>query len=192
MTRRRACGAGARVVWYTTMSLRPASPTAGPGVKKRAVQVLLSNDDYLFLLEDAGDKPHSAYFRELLHREKESRMSSKIDVSTHIPDPQALVRRISEEADRVVQARAEARQDPTRCVATPYGCGGPVTEFRDDLSRREHAISRLCQSCQDKIFKTDDDKLRMVEEEEGELEDTVPDHDSSTLDVAVPTEVDRD
>lgn len=39
-----------------------------------------------------------------------------------------------------------------RCVSTPIGCGGPATEFRDDLSRKEYRISGLCQSCQDGIW----------------------------------------
>jgi hypothetical protein len=39
-----------------------------------------------------------------------------------------------------------------RCVDEPYGCAGPATEFRDDLSRREYRISGLCQKCQDRVF----------------------------------------
>jgi len=31
-------------------------------------------------------------------------------------------------------------------------CGGPASEFKDNLSRREYAISGLCQKCQDKMF----------------------------------------
>ena len=31
-------------------------------------------------------------------------------------------------------------------------CGEPATEFVDQLSRKEYAISGLCQECQDKIF----------------------------------------
>jgi len=38
------------------------------------------------------------------------------------------------------------------CVKPPYGCAGPATEFRDELSRREYTISGLCQKCQDSIF----------------------------------------
>lgn len=40
-----------------------------------------------------------------------------------------------------------------RCVMQPIGCGQSVTEFKDELSRREYAISGLCQACQDKFFK---------------------------------------
>jgi len=35
-----------------------------------------------------------------------------------------------------------------RCVM----CKGPATEFKDALSRKEYAISSLCQECQDMVF----------------------------------------
>lgn len=38
------------------------------------------------------------------------------------------------------------------CVPKPFGCGEPIGEFRDALSRREYTISGLCQTCQDSIF----------------------------------------
>ena len=44
-----------------------------------------------------------------------------------------------------------------RCVPKPLGCGGPATEFRDELSRKEYTISGLCQKCQDSIFGGDED-----------------------------------
>ena len=31
-------------------------------------------------------------------------------------------------------------------------CGGPATDFRDELSQKEYTISGLCQSCQDKVW----------------------------------------
>ncbi len=31
-------------------------------------------------------------------------------------------------------------------------CGSDANFFRDDLSRKEFSISRMCQSCQDKTF----------------------------------------
>lgn len=31
-------------------------------------------------------------------------------------------------------------------------CGGLAIKFRDDLSRREHKISGMCQKCQDEVF----------------------------------------
>ena len=38
------------------------------------------------------------------------------------------------------------------CVPAPVGCGGPATEFNDELSRKEYSISGLCQNCQDSVF----------------------------------------
>lgn len=38
------------------------------------------------------------------------------------------------------------------CVPPPYGCGLPITPFRDKLSEREYRVSGLCQQCQDSIF----------------------------------------
>lgn len=31
-------------------------------------------------------------------------------------------------------------------------CGGPATDFKDELSKREYSISGFCQKCQDAIF----------------------------------------
>lgn len=44
-----------------------------------------------------------------------------------------------------------------KCLTAPMGCGGPATEFDDQLSRKEYGISGFCQACQDKIFGGDDD-----------------------------------
>tara|TARA_Y100000310_G_C20648560_1_gene798053 strand:+ start:374 stop:574 length:201 start_codon:yes stop_codon:yes gene_type:complete len=33
-------------------------------------------------------------------------------------------------------------------------CGESATDFRDELSRKEHGISGFCQTCQDGIFET--------------------------------------
>lgn len=52
------------------------------------------------------------------------------------------------------------RRDPISrnvCCPPPIGCGGPATEFRDELSKREYSISGLCQKCQDKFFGKDED-----------------------------------
>lgn len=43
------------------------------------------------------------------------------------------------------------------CVPPPLGCGGPATEFKDDLSRKEYTISGLCQKCQDSIFNQEEE-----------------------------------
>ena len=32
------------------------------------------------------------------------------------------------------------------------GCGKNATEFRDDISKREYAITTLCQHCQDEMY----------------------------------------
>ncbi|SVA79564.1 uncharacterized protein METZ01_LOCUS132418 [marine metagenome] len=31
-------------------------------------------------------------------------------------------------------------------------CGTDANHFRDELSRKEYRISRMCQDCQDKVF----------------------------------------
>ena len=36
-------------------------------------------------------------------------------------------------------------------------CGKPATEFRDERSRREWNISKMCQQCQDKVFNAPDE-----------------------------------
>ncbi len=52
-------------------------------------------------------------------------------------------------------------------------CGSDKTkpeDFRDDISRKEYAISQLCQNCQDSVFnpskteKTEEEEERMLEE----------------------------
>ena len=37
-------------------------------------------------------------------------------------------------------------------------CGGPTSEFRTALSRREYEISGMCQACQDDVFGTDEEE----------------------------------
>ena len=39
-----------------------------------------------------------------------------------------------------------------RCIPLPIGCGGPATDFDDEVSKREYTISGLCQKCQHAIF----------------------------------------
>jgi hypothetical protein len=39
-----------------------------------------------------------------------------------------------------------------RCIGAPLGCGGNASAFRDEISRREYAITGFCQSCQDNMF----------------------------------------
>lgn len=45
----------------------------------------------------------------------------------------------------IPQAGRESAITARRCVNKPFGCGQPVGEFRDDLSRKEFEISGLCQ-----------------------------------------------
>lgn len=44
-----------------------------------------------------------------------------------------------------------------KCVPPPIGCGGPATEFEDDISRKEFTISGLCQQCQNVVFGSSDE-----------------------------------
>lgn len=39
-----------------------------------------------------------------------------------------------------------------KCLNPPMGCGGPATEFKDELLRKEYTISGWCQAYQDGIF----------------------------------------
>ena len=39
-----------------------------------------------------------------------------------------------------------------RCISPPIGCGKSAKEFTDDISKKEFAISGLCQDCQNKLF----------------------------------------
>ena len=41
-----------------------------------------------------------------------------------------------------------ASGDNQMCIS----CGTDANHFRDELSRKEYRISRLCQGCQDKVF----------------------------------------
>lgn len=54
-----------------------------------------------------------------------------------------------------------------RCASKPFGCGMPITQFRDALSKKEYQISGLCQSCQDAFF--DDDERFSDELNEHEM-----------------------
>jgi hypothetical protein len=39
-----------------------------------------------------------------------------------------------------------------RATQTCVSCGGPATEFKDEVSRKEYSLSVLCQKCQDRIY----------------------------------------
>lgn len=48
------------------------------------------------------------------------------------------------------------------CCPKPIGCGGPATDFRDLLSRKEYSISGLCQKCQDAFFDSGEDEPEVI------------------------------
>ena len=69
------------------------------------------------------------------------------------PQKSPEMERILEEMGMNIFGRSrELAAAGDQCVS----CGGPATEFRDQLSHREYEISRLCQGCQDKVFNEDD------------------------------------
>ena len=47
-----------------------------------------------------------------------------------------------------------AAVDSGRCPI----CRGPITTFKDVLSRKEYAISGMCQGCQDGFFDTPEEE----------------------------------
>lgn len=55
------------------------------------------------------------------------------------------------------QAGRQAALAARRCVNPPFGCAGPATEFRDEISRREYGISGMCQKCQDAFFNSNEE-----------------------------------
>lgn len=58
--------------------------------------------------------------------------------------------------DRFTQtAFGRTRSESIRADVCVY-CGGPATEFNDEVSRREYRISGYCQKCQDATFGEDD------------------------------------
>ena len=58
------------------------------------------------------------------------------------------------EVENLLEGLANRKEAITgdKCVAPPMGCGGPATEFRDDISRKEYRIIGWCQPCQDKFY----------------------------------------
>lgn len=79
--------------------------------------------------------------------------------------PPALQASLDQAKAAVRNSRAdapEARREQ-RCAASPVGCGRPIaslaTEFRDQASRDEYEITRLCQSCQDALFAPSADEV---------------------------------
>lgn len=65
------------------------------------------------------------------------------------PQMQAFLDQFTKKAFGVSRGEALVAQT---CVT----CGGPATEFRDELSRKEYGISAMCQKCQDGVFGVSD------------------------------------
>jgi len=53
------------------------------------------------------------------------------------------------------------------CITCDDAKGIKATSFRDDISRKEYAISAMCQSCQDDVFGVSDDELEDEDCDEG-------------------------
>jgi hypothetical protein len=56
--------------------------------------------------------------------------------------------------DKLVGGGRKEKITSNTCVI----CGKPAVDFTDEVSRREYAISGLCQECQDKAFAEEDDE----------------------------------
>lgn len=50
-------------------------------------------------------------------------------------------------SSRFSMTRSAAMRN-NKCVM----CGGDATEFRNEVSKKEYQISKMCQSCQDSVF----------------------------------------
>lgn len=55
------------------------------------------------------------------------------------------------------QAHRQIALATNHCASPPFGCGNPVTGFRDKRSADEYRITAMCQNCQDKLFGGDDE-----------------------------------
>ncbi len=53
------------------------------------------------------------------------------------------------------------------CITCDDAHGIIASSFRDDVSRKEYAISDMCQSCQDDVFGVSDDEPDEPYEDEG-------------------------
>ena len=56
-------------------------------------------------------------------------------------------------------------RDYARMSGRCAGCGNKAENFRDELSRKEYAISLLCQGCQDVIYVEGEDDFISEDEE---------------------------
>ena len=53
--------------------------------------------------------------------------------------------------DHDTMAKVFPEMTALRDVGKCPGCGGPITGFRDSLSKREFEITGMCQKCQDEM-----------------------------------------
>ena len=53
--------------------------------------------------------------------------------------------------EKIIDAVFPGTTDKIKKGMCPF-CNNKISEFRDELSRKEYGISGLCQSCQDKVF----------------------------------------
>jgi len=50
------------------------------------------------------------------------------------------------------EAKREENIKLAKCIEPPYGCGKPISKFKDSQSAREYRVSGMCQECQDSFF----------------------------------------
>ena len=64
-----------------------------------------------------------------------------------------MEKRLDDMARALFGRGRKVAMDNQMCVI----CGGDANHFEDELSRREYGISGMCQSCQDGVFKVDNE-----------------------------------
>jgi hypothetical protein len=64
---------------------------------------------------------------------------------------------IQKVVDRVAQLLGGVDRGTAEALEICQLCRQPITGFRDDLSRREYQISRMCQACMDQAFDEEED-----------------------------------
>ena len=87
--------------------------------------------------------PHSGEDRSVKHIGKERNMATPAIKSQILSD---FLENFSNRREAIVG---------DRCINPPMGCGGPAIIFRDPRSMKEYTITGFCQTCQDKIFRSE-------------------------------------
>lgn len=62
----------------------------------------------------------------------------------------------SEEVKDAIEGLFPGTKEAIATLHCPL-CGDKIGHFKDQLSRREYAISGMCQVCQDSVFSSDND-----------------------------------